>query len=202
MLIVPFCLEITFSGTYGPRQWANVQHLLWNQDGPDRTSGLLGTLALAMQAAWSGGVAHAMNEHVALNNIKVADLDSASALTVDLGTSINGSRSSAGMPGNVAVLATKVDGHSRSQRSGRSFFVGVCEVDTASADPSSLDTTGVATWVSAVGDYFGALSGSLDGNGYYPVVLHKGVGSGDMTPYEQEAFAVQGKLATQRRRLR
>lgn len=202
MIVSPFILEVTFSGTYGSRPWANIQHLFWNASGGDRNAGNLGNIATDMDAAWSTALADAMNENVHLESIKVQDLDSETGLTSLLATSAVGARSSTGMPANVAVLATKDDNHGRNLRPGRAYFIGVCEVDTAAGNPNALDSTGVTTWQTAVNDYFALLSGTSGGETYFPVVLHKGTTPDSPIPYNMSSMSVSSLLATQRRRLR
>lgn len=200
MLIVPFCIEVTFSGVYGDRPWANVQHLEWDESSGGRTAGRLGNIGLAMTAAWVNYLATAMNENMLLTNTKVQDLDSASSFSVDTPGGGPGARTATGMPANVAVLATKVDGHSRSQRPGRAFWCGVCEADTDGANPSQLSTTGAALWQGVVDNYYAHISGTEGGSHWGPVVLHKS--GADLVPYGMTGLDVETILATQRRRLR
>lgn len=202
MLIVPFCMEVTFSGTYAGRNWANIIHVFWNKSTLGRDGTDLSTMLLGFEAAWSGDLATAMNENVVLTNVKLQDLDSASGLTLNLPSSETGGRASSGMPGNVSVLATKDDSHTRNQRPGRWFQVGVCEVDTDSTNPSQLDSTGVSTWQGAFTDFFGSMSGTQAAEDFYPVVLHKNFAGDGFIPYAMNSMTISSRLATQRRRLR
>ena len=201
-LVVPFVLAVSWNGSFGVRPWAITQHLVW-EESDDRSVGDLETIAYAMGDAWTTGIADATSDNVNLDTVKITDLDSLSAHIVEVAIDQPGSRSSTCMPPNVAVLCTKVDSHTRTQRPGRWFFPGVCEVDTADSPASTLDGTGLATWSAAASTFFDGLSGSASGSDYYPVVLHKGPeGPDDFIPYRQTDQSVQGLLATQRRRLR
>lgn len=202
MLIVPFVLEITFEGNYGGHPWANVQHLVWDQDTPDRSAADLSIIAFNVATAYETGIQTAQNVNVALTNIKCADLDSATGQIVNVSSPSVGDRSNTGLPANVSVLAQKVDAHDRSQRPGRMYFVGPCETDTSADDPSSLDATALSLWQGAASDYLTGCSGSQGGAAYYPAVLHKSSAPSGFTAYAQTDLVVASGLATQRRRLR
>lgn len=201
-IVVPFCLEITWQGTYGGRDWANVMAFFWNESDPDARADALDDIGTFAATVWGDTIATAVSQNVALTNIHVADVDSLSGSNTDIAASDVGSRSSTAMPGQVAVLVTKNTSHTRAQRNGRWFQVGACEVDTDNTNPSNLDSTGLSTFQTAFNDFFAAMDTVVASEPFYPVVFSKGSSPGSPIPIRVASMTVNSRLATQRRRIR
>lgn len=202
MPVVPFVIEVTYAGSYGARSWANIQHLVWDEPTAGRDGAALGLLALSVEAAFVENIMTVQSANVVLDSVTVSDLNDVDGLTVVQSSVSNGDLSTDSMPGNVAVLATKIDAHGHSMRPGRQFYIGMTEGQTSAADPSALNAAGLIAWQGACSGFHTDLSGVNSGSDYYPVVLHKAPSPSGFTPFAQTDLVVSSRLATQRRRLR
>lgn len=200
MLIIPFVIEVTFSGHFAGRPWACIQHLVWDESSGTRTATDLQAIGVAVGSAFNGEIMDQMSALVSLENVKVQDLDNAGSFTVDVASTGVGALAGNASSPNVAVLATKVDGHTRGQRPGRVFFPGVVESDTDAAAPGNLTAAALGRWQASASAYRAGLSGTQSGSAYFPVVVHKGPSS--PIPYNMTSLTINSHLATQRRRLR
>ena len=108
---------------------------------------------------------------------------------------ITGTRSGEQLQPGTAILVRKITALGGKAGRGRFFHPGAIEEDTTAA--GLLTSTPLAAWQSAVSDWLTTLQAA----DLSPVVLH-GAGSPLSTPTPITSFQVDGKVATQRRRLR
>lgn len=127
-----------------------------------------------------------------------------------------GNVTTAPIPGNTAVLVTKQVPSARGRRNGRSYVCGIPEADTSDPDPNSLTGGALTAWQTAWDNWIDAVNQDGDpflGYSSRCCVVHiltrepSDPGDPPGAPLTGEShditsLAVQGKLATQRRRLR
>lgn len=100
---------------------------------------------------------------------------------------------------NTSVLVKKGTGLAGRHYQGRMFLPGATEGQTD--DGTTLTTDGVTGWTSSTTAFLEALQTSLDFEGM--VILHGPIpGSDQLAPTPVTELVVQGRFATQRRRLR
>lgn len=202
-IVEAFTLEYTWSGEYDGRPWANVMHALWLTGTSPRPVTDLDVAAGVARDAWDTNIGPVVTNEVLLTNVRVQDLNSLEGQVVNLEANVAGDGTGPGFPGNVAALVTKRTVHSRTQRNGRWFQVGLFEANTDSGTPSLLNASAISVLNTAFAGFQDDMSVALAGFDHTPVVLSKASSSADdFEPKVITSFSVQPRLATQRRRLR
>lgn len=200
MLVVPLAMRVTYEGTYDGRTWANVLDIVWEESDSDVRASTLPAIALFAESRWTTDIKPAVSQNVVLTGVHITDLNSDSSSSTDLTSSEVGDRSGNSFPGNVAVLASKVTAHYRTQRNGRWYQVGALEADTDATNPSTLTSSAATFFQGHFTDFFNDWTDVVVGQNIYPVVLSKN--GSDIAVFPVTNFVVAGRLATQRRRQR
>lgn len=201
-IVVPFMVEVTWSGTYGPRPWANVMHFLLDESDPAARNTLLPGVAQACADAWVDNLSPRLSDELLMTNVRAQDLDSLAGQIVNLTTSDAGGQSGASLPPGVAMLVTKDTTHPRTARNGRWFQSGILEGDTDNPAVGALNAAGVAAWQTAFTDFLNQVNDPVIGTNNTPMVLSKSSAPSGFTPYLIQFLTVNALLATQRRRQR
>lgn len=222
-LIVPNVCRFTVNGTYGGGNVATILDMRLNDFAPpldpvDREAAIQDQ-AEDIVNAWSDNILPILvNEYTAVS-VSWVDLNSADGSTGEVTTGgdetwpQNGATTTdQGMPANVAALVTKVaPGGGRQTRNGRLYLVGISEGATQGESNSNLASAAQAAITAAFEQFSSDISNTVLSEGYSSnlVVVHttnQGTpqnpdivwnGTNDVT-----AMVCQGRLATQRRRLR
>lgn len=164
-------------------------------NGPDAPDDLFGAFATTMMPGASSPTT--------LEGVTVyVGQDAAAPLIYTSGaTAVSGPNTNSLTPQNTALLIRKRTDLAGRRGRGRMYFPEVAEsiVDNV----GTVDASSVAAWQARADDWYEYLTALVGGRLYPPVVLHRSEGIGEEPlPTPVTMFTVDGRVATQRRRLR
>ena len=216
-LVAPGCVRYTIHETYGGRNIANIIDMFVETTGSsvDRAEALEGVAGDILNN-WADHMLDWQANNVLFHKVSWVDLDELDGSTGERSSTsenvlpLAGSGTEDPLPGNVAVLFTKVaPGGGRATRNGRLYLVGVSENFTGDVSPNTLLPTPLAGLTSAGADFLDGITDSILDQPANMTVIHTRnegtVASPDIVFNGQNrvtAFTPQATLATQRRRLR
>lgn len=169
------------------------------------------TQAEIIRDSWQDSVLDTIGNNYTFTGISYVDLNSdtgvTGVITPNSGKATQGQISGAQLPPNNALLVTKRTASRRGTKTGRMF---IPQVPEASVDDSGGVSGGfIASSQAIFDDFYDATTTSIVIATTYPVVVHwtrDEDGKIDPAiagvPTKVDAFEVQNKIATQRRRLR
>ena len=189
--IVAPCLQVTIQGASLIRPWANVFHVQKLGAAPDDPAGDAADFA----QQFKDNILPVMSAGVSLTGYTYADLSSLSGLSGSGALTGTGGGSGTMLAPNTAVLVQWPALGTRSQRNGRSYFIGVDE-DQVTSD-GKMTTGFTTTWQSSVDNFMADLQ-TIDLG--LVVLSRTGPSSGEVRTVLDGV--VQQLLATQRRRMR
>lgn len=216
-LVAPGVVRYTIHETYAGRDIANIIDMFVETTGSIEDRALAAfTVAGDVLNNWADHMLDYQSNNVTFDRVSWVDLDELDGSTGErTSTSDNvlplaGSGSETPMPGNVAILFTKVaPGGGRSTRNGRTYLTGVSEGFTGDADPNVLLSAALSGLTTAGGEFLSGVNDAGGGIGRNMVVVHTrnaGTPTNPNIVYQSQsavtAFTPQATLATQRRRLR
>lgn len=218
-LIAPGICRYAVHGTYGGRPVVNIIDMrIDSSDGDLTRDEAVLNQARDILANWEDNFHPLLVNEYVNTQVSWVDLDEPDGST-GIVTSAPGHTwpapaniTTPGMPGNVAILVTKVaPGGGRRTRNGRMYLVGCPEANTTDGDPSNISPSTVTDFTNAAEAFSSDVSNTIIGEGYTSnmVVVHT-VNEG--TPQnpdivfaganDVDSLNAQSRLATIRRRLR
>lgn len=132
-------VEVHLRGTSNGQRWENTLYF-FNATGPDTSN--MAQLADDLEDWWTAEIAPHLAEDVALNEIYLVDLTTATSPTVTYTVSppVQGGASTTQLPNNAAfVISFRTEGRGRSSR-GRNYLIGLGG-QSATADPNIVNST-------------------------------------------------------------
>lgn len=163
--VIPNCAEVTCLGTIYGQPWANVFHI--DKGGStilDNTSA--GIIATGFNAAYSTELTGPLVNDWALNQIRVLDLQNATAPSFSFDVTTVGTASSDGMPPDIAGIVSWVTGLRGPRYRGRTYLCGFSEGGSDTNGRPDSATRG------AMDDWAASLMSSFD-----MVIAHKDLGT-------------------------
>lgn len=152
-------------------------------------------IANVAKDAWVAGLAKIQHETCTLSAVRVKMGPVDTGPSAEVSVNLAGTATGSPVPPNVAVLVRKVTILGGRQGRGRMYIPGFTEAD--------VDGSGNMTgpYLAVVQGHAQATFDEFVTQGLFPVLFHDGAGP-VVAPTTITAFQVDGKVATQRRRLR
>ena len=198
---VPQVLRVRIAGVYGTSTWMNILHLKYSGNAP--LVGDLNSVCQQVLAAWSANIASMCNPAVSTTFADATDLTSSTSAQGIFDEVINGSRSGAAFPSNVAAV---VSWHVASRwRGGHGrMYLPAGSVTDVFQNHEWLNTT-LTEWRPKVQAFSNALNGiNIAGSGFtHGIVRYHGTGVVPGTPlfFPVLTTAIHARVDSQRRRL-
>jgi hypothetical protein len=190
-------IALQFRNSGDPQPWYVTFGVDSSEVGGDYTA-----MADTIAEAWGGTAMPIMRTTTRLTGVQMRiGQDGGDPLTVFAAQDISGDSTSNKLPQNCALLVTKVTERSGRTGKGRIFVPNI--LSEGDVDDVGVIAGGTVTEFQDIFDDFNqALSDPPSGPSFPAVLLHNSGVPGGTTPSPITRWAVNGVIATQRRRLR